>query len=114
MIVLLAALVSAGAATGLWALFLMYCALNASLKSGKLKQTPPPVRAMSYTLLGVMWVADLVFNVTVGSLVFLELPKTLMFTSRCSSHLKDEGWRGDLARWVCDGWLNPFEAGHCR
>jgi hypothetical protein len=35
-------------AVGLWALFLMYCALHASIKSGKFYKTPWPVRSLSY------------------------------------------------------------------
>jgi hypothetical protein len=53
---------------GLWALFLMYCALHASIKSGKFYQTPWPVRSISYALLFMMVGADAVFNLTIGSL----------------------------------------------
>jgi hypothetical protein len=101
------------ASVGLWALFLMYCALHASIKNGKFYITPWPVRSISYALLFMMVGADAVFNLTIGSIVFLELPKSWMFTTRCSSHLDESGWRGDLARWICNGWLNPFEEGHC-
>jgi hypothetical protein len=104
---------SIGSAVVLWTLFLTYCALHASIKSGKFYATPWPVRAMSYLLLAVMGGVDAIFNITIGSAVFLELPKSWMFTTRCSSHLNDFDWRGDLARWVCNGWLNPFEEGHC-
>jgi hypothetical protein len=102
-------------ALGLWALFLMYCALHASIKNGKFYITlfPWPVRSISYALLFMMVGADAVFNLTIGSIVFLELPKSWMFTTSCSSHLEESGWRGDLARWICNGWLNPFEEGHC-
>lgn len=130
MLVFLAPLaVIIGAAAGLWALYLMYSALNASLRSGKLKKTPLPVRVLSYLLIAVMGTADVLFNVTLGSLLFLEPPSlrlprrlgeihdaliALTFTHRCSSHLGDQGWRGDIARWVCNDWLNPFEEGHCK
>lgn len=99
----------------LWALFLMYCALIASRKSGKLAATPWYVRWMSWVLLGVMGAFDVFFNVTFGSLMFLEAPSIhrLTFTQRCESHLGDTDFRGEIARWVCYGWLNPFQAGHC-
>jgi hypothetical protein len=87
--------------------------LHASIKNGKFYITPWPVRSISYALLFMMVGADAVFNLTIGSIVFLELPKSWMFTTRCSSHLEESGWRGDLARWICNGWLNPFEEGHC-
>jgi hypothetical protein len=104
------------AAIALWGLFLMYCALHASMKSGKFYLTPSPVRACSYVLLGVMIVADIGFNFTIGSALFLELPdiRRPTFTQRCASHLDDDDWRGRIANYVCDGWLSPFESSHCR
>lgn len=115
MIVLaLYALVAAVCAVGLWGLYLMYCALHASMRNGKLHATPWPVRALSYALLAFMVTADALFNLTIGSLLFLERPRSWLFTARCSSHMADSGWRGELARWICEGWLNPFEADHCR
>jgi hypothetical protein len=99
-----------------WALFLMYCALHASIRSGKFRLTPWPVRVLSAVLFAVMLVADVLFNLTVGSILFAEPPDFYhpTFTQRCSSHLNDGDWRGRIARWVCDGWLNPFEESHCR
>lgn len=100
----------------LWGLFLMYCALHASMKSGKFYLAPWPVRACSYVLLGVMVAADIAFNFTIGSAIFLELPniRRPTFTQRCASHLDDSDWRGKLSHWFCDGWMSPFEASHCR
>jgi hypothetical protein len=25
----------------------------------------------------------------------------------------DMGWRGDVAAYLCENWLNPFDPGHC-
>ena len=99
-----------------WALFLAYVALHAAQRNGKLAATPIYVRVLSYTLVAIMWTFDVVFNLTVGTLIFVELPSTkaLTFTARCEVHLDDTNFRGGIARWVCNGWLNPFEAGHCQ
>jgi hypothetical protein len=104
------------AAVGLWALYLMYCTLHASMKSGKFYETPWPVRVLSYSLLVFMVTADIAFNVIFGSAIFVELPnvRALTFTARCSGHMGEDGWRGDLSRWICRSWLNPFESDHCR
>lgn len=100
----------------LWGMYLMYVALHASMKNGKFKLTPWPVKLLSYALLGIIWPVDVLANVIPASFIFWELPsvRALTFTARCSSHLKEEGWRGDIARWVCYGWFNPFEENHCR
>jgi len=115
-ILALYAAVAVVAAAALWGLYLMYCALHASMKSGKFAAAPWPVRVLSYILIAVMASADVAFNFTIGSLAFLELPELRRptFTQRCSAHLADDGWRGELARWVCTSWLNPFEENHCR
>lgn len=105
-----------GSVVVMWALYLMYCAINASRKSGKFALTPWPVRAMSYALLLVAATADALFNVTIGTVLFLEWPswRRIMFTKRCAAHLDADTWRGRIARWVCESWLNPFESDHCR
>lgn len=100
---------------GLYVAFLAYCAIMVANRNGKLKATPWPVRWTAYSIIGVAVVLDVAFNVTIGSLLFLEAPnlRQPLFTQRCKSHLDDAGWRGDRARWICSGWLNPFDAGHC-
>lgn len=103
-------------AIALYVLFLCYCTLRVARDNGKLAMTPLPVRLVAWSIVGVAWVFDVVFNVIIGSLMFLELPdvRALTFTARCSSHMAMATWRGTLARWVCDGWLNPMESDHCR
>ena len=94
-------------------LYLAYVTLRVAHDNGKLKRAPIPVRIVCYAILTAAVVCDAVFNVTLGSLLFLEPPRQWLFTERCALHRHEDGWRGRLARWVCEGWLNPFEAGHC-
>jgi hypothetical protein len=84
--------------------------------NGKLAATPLLVRGVCWSIFGFALVLDVAFNFTVGTVLFLRLPKVRRptFTQRCKDHLEDEDFRGRMARFVCDGWLNPFEAGHCR
>jgi hypothetical protein len=99
----------------LYVFFLAYVTLWQAKRNGKLAMTPLPVRIMAWTILVIAVVLDVAFNVIVGSLLFLELPelRRLLFTARCKKWMDRSGWRGDIARWVCDGWLNPFQDGHC-
>ncbi len=41
---------------------------------------------------------DVIFNFTVGRLIFWELTNTLTFSERLSLHYLDSGWRGSVAR----------------
>ena len=109
-----------------WGMYLMYCALHVAILNGQLAKAPIYVRAVSYAMIAVMAVVDVLCNLTIASLVFVELPRfrkktILKFTipvpetvsNRCSEHLQDATWRGTIARWVCLDWLNPIMPGHC-
>ena len=100
----------------LFALYLAYCTLRVARGNGKLAMAPAVVRGLCWALLLAGLVLDILFNIFIGSLMFREWPniQRLTFTARCTSHLKVDGFRGNIARWVCEGWLNPFEADHCR
>ena len=74
-----------------------------------------PAKIFGYPILwvGLLW--DVLFNVVVGSLTFLEPPKELLFTARCNRHLQKLGWRQTVAMWWCSHFLDPFdEGGHCK
>jgi len=69
-------------------------------------------KAPMYTLLVIFAVADVLFNVTWGSIIFREPPKEGFFTDRVKRHVKEStGWRLDKA----EEWkhrLNAFDPGH--
>lgn len=96
-------------------LYLAYAAAWVAHKNGKLAAAPVVVRGVVYAILAVAVLTDFAFNVSVGSLIFAQLPARgrWLFTGRCAFWRFDEGWRGRFARWVCDGWLNPFQEHHC-
>ena len=75
--------------------------------------------------LGILWyglapififalLLDVLFNFIWGTIIFLEIPRELLFTSRCQRHLKEsQGWRLRNAHFVCTYLLNPFDPEHC-
>lgn len=99
----------------LFVFYLAYCTLNAMWKRDRFASLPLPAKVFAGTTLAVAVVLDVLFNVTIGSTAFLELPewRRATFTMRCKKHMHADTWRGKLARWVCEGWLNPAEPGHC-
>jgi hypothetical protein len=99
----------------LFVFYLAYVALWEAKRNGKLAAAPLVVRAVAWSILIIAVTLDVLFNVTVGSVLFLEAPelRRLLFTARCKKHMDAPTWRGRLARWFCEGWLNPFQAGHC-
>lgn len=54
---------------------------------------------------------DIVLNWTLFTVVFLDLPREKTITERL--HRYRAGWRGTIARWVCEHLLNPFDPEHC-
>lgn len=95
-----------------WGAYLSVMHLKVARDAGKLT---PAAKALGYPWLAVGLVLDVVFNAVIGSLVFLEPPREWLFTSRVSRWNDEPGRRGDLARWICNELLDPFDAGgHCR
>jgi len=47
------------------------------------------------TFFGIL---DVLFNATVGSLLFLALPRELTFSQRLNHYVTTQGWRGSVAR----------------
>ena len=58
-------------------------------------------------------IMDVLFNFIIGTLYFRELPKELLFTARCSRHMKGSGTQLARATFVCIYLLNPFDEDHC-
>ena len=50
-------------------------------------------------------------NAVVGTLLFMEPPKELTFSQRCSRHFYTDGWRGRMARAFAVP-LNAIDIGH--
>lgn len=86
-----------------WTYYLAMCSLKRAHKAGVI---PKFLKPLAYVLLAGFLVADAVFNITVGTIVFLQLPKQWLFTSRCKENANRWDWRRDTARWWCSNWLN--------
>lgn len=67
-----------------------------------------------YILIAIGLVLDVLLNVIVGSLLFLELPRELLLTDRLQRHKKKpDHWRYKIAHFICHNLLNPFDPDHC-
>jgi len=77
----------------------------------------PVNKVFAYPMLWVGLVADMLFNFTVGSLMFLEVPQELLMTTRLKRHLRDhkKDWRDRNANWFCYHFLDAFDSSgkHC-
>jgi hypothetical protein len=64
-----------------------------------------------YLYAGVLF--DVVFNLTVGSIVFREVPKEWLFTTRVQRHVTADSWRQATAK-VWAQRLNKVDPGHVK
>jgi hypothetical protein len=72
------------------------------------------VKLVAYLLVLIGLPADVTFNLVRGTLMFRELPRELLFSSRVKRHVREStGWRHDKAlQWMA--FLNVVDPGHIR
>lgn len=71
---------------------------------------------MGYPVFAVGMIVDIVFNFTLAVLIFLDLPRETLVTSRLKRYMAEgEGWRYEWAKYICDNLLDPFDptGDHC-
>lgn len=93
-----------------WGMYLSV--MNLMEQKDKLTLT---TKIFAYPIAAIGVFADFFYNITVGTLMFLELPKEYLLTMRLDRHLTETGWRGKRARWACKNFLDPFarDGRHC-
>lgn len=70
----------------------------------------PWVRLTSFMPVFAFVVLDVVFNLTVATILFIDTPKEFMFTQRLTRYRKgDSGWRNTVSTKICTQALNPFD-----
>lgn len=69
----------------------------------------------AYPLAFVGVLADFLYNIVIGTVLFLEPPREWLLTARLKRHLGEDGYKGNLARWLCRHLLDPFDpkGTHC-
>ena len=98
-----------------WGLYVLVMGVYRAHLSGRLSRT-------GYWL-GVPWVVigylvDVLANLTVASLVFAQLPREMLVTTRMQKIIANQNekrWRRAIAQWVCDELLDIFDptGNHC-
>lgn len=93
-----------------WFYFLAMCSIKRAHDAKTLPKILYPISLIMVLIFGIM---DALFNFFIGSILFLEPPRELLFTSRCDLNLNSKNWRGSMARFWCNIMLNPFDPNHC-
>jgi hypothetical protein len=101
-------LLAAGIWLGVHWSFVAVMHANAVRKRGELS-TYWLVMLLPLAVVGLL--LDVAFNLTFGTVMYLELPRELLFTARCQRHFRGERWRQRLAAFWAKQ-LNAFDSGH--
>ena len=97
---------------GLWWVYIIVMWLKK--RRDVLKKKSRPLYYLAYLFAFVGVVLDVAYNLTYGSVIFLDPPRELSFTSRLKRYRRGPvNWRWNLATWFCERLLNPYDKGHC-
>ena len=106
MIILYVILIGFGSFYLLWILYLAVMNLKRVKDAGLIS---PLALALGYPVLFIGYLLDILVNITVLTLVLLELPKELTVTARLKRHNRTStDWRKSVAVWF-EPLLNPFD-----
>lgn len=90
----------------LWVHYVVVMALDTARAAGRLSKTAT-VLGSPVVAVGVL--LDVVVNVTVASVLFMDLPRELLVSQRLKRLARGEGWRMRLAVWFDEALLAPFD-----
>lgn len=99
-----------------WALWALYVLVMGIYRAHMDKRLTRLTYAMALPWVVLGFALDVAVNLTVASLLFLELPQELLVTSRLKRHITAPcGWRNRLAALICDRMLDVFDptGNHC-
>lgn len=97
----------------IWGTWIFYLAVMNLLRHRGTLSLPAKILGWPVVIVGV--VLDVAINWCVASFVFVSPPKEFLLTARLKRHIREGGWRGKVALWVCHNFLNAFDPGgsHC-
>ena len=101
-----ALLIGLGATYALWIFYLAVMSLKRAKDAGMLTTT---AKALGYPVLIVGYVLDCFVNVTVMTVLLLEIPQETTVTARLKRHNREStGWRKAVAAWA-EPLLDPYD-----
>ncbi len=96
-----------------WALYVLVMGLYRANLDGRLVGLN---KLLGFPFLIIGAVVDVLANITIASIVFMEPPKEWLVTTRLQRYMTyRRGYRKTLALYICDHILDPFDprGNHC-
>ena len=100
-----------------WLFWGLY-ALVMSLYRAKLNnELSTAMKVLGFPYLFIGYIFDVVCNMTLACIIFLEFPREMLVTGRLIRHIENkDGWRHAIASWICTNLLDPLDprGKHCK
>jgi len=94
--------------------FIYIAVFSTKPKSKEIKNRSPFLYWFMVSIAAAGWVLDIVLNVLLFSVLFLDYPRELTITNRLRRYLRSRtGWRYKAADWICKNMLEPIDCKHC-
>lgn len=96
-----------------WLLYVFTMGLYRAFLSRRLKGL---ALVMCAPIVAVAFIIDVVVQMTLSTILFLDLPRDLFVTGRFRRYRKQgKGWRFDFSEYICKHLLDPFDptGAHC-
>jgi hypothetical protein len=100
----------------LWTFYGFYLACSALLRAHKEDKLTLSMKVLGYPILISGVLLDFIANITIFSILFLQIPKEFLVTSRLKKNLKvGKGWRYKFAKFICEQLLSNVDVdyNHC-
>jgi len=97
----------------LWLLYVLVMGLYRAKLQGRLSRV---ALVLGFPVYAIGYVLDVFVQLTIATVLFVELPREGLVTGRLTRHIKrGYGWRRDLSLWICGHLLDPFDprGTHC-
>lgn len=96
-----------------WALYVLIMGIYRAKLDGRLTGV---LLFLSWPWYMLGLTVDFISQMTIATLVFMDLPRELLVTTRLQRYMREgPGWRRSVAGWVCDNLLDVFDptGSHC-
>lgn len=93
----------------LYLFFILYVASMGMIRAHKEGKLNSILWVLCVPFVALSWVIDVIHNITLFTLLYLELPRELTVTERLKRHVSEHTFRGKLSRWIAETLLNPFD-----
>ena len=100
----------------LWMFWYAYIVVMGLFRAHLLGRLKGFVFVLALPAIVIGYLMDVLANLLVATVIFLELPREWLVTDRLKRHIDGyPGWRQTLATWVCDHLLDVFDpsGNHC-